>query len=132
MMLIFGLLETLEMEALVDAMDVDNARWFDVQREVSASVCSGRGRHFIVLIVERDQEELRMTCLDDGEEKKIRNDVPCHDHFEVKRIENEAKTFDRRGDRQFRGTVPGGQPGPIRALDSLALAFKCVSLLRVL
>ncbi|GJY96247.1 hypothetical protein Tco_0512608 [Tanacetum coccineum] len=65
MMLIFGLLEALEMEALVDAMDVDNEYLLE------------KFRHHHHHRVDE------MTCLDDERMRKRRNDVPCHDYFEV-------------------------------------------------
>ncbi|GJW37287.1 hypothetical protein Tco_0060207 [Tanacetum coccineum] len=79
MMLIFVLLEALEMEALVDAMDVDSGGLSFKESFISLF---GSGRHLVVLVVERTKR-VKMTCLDDEKMKKIRNDVPCHDHFEV-------------------------------------------------
>ncbi|GJR55519.1 hypothetical protein Tco_1406040 [Tanacetum coccineum] len=73
-MLIFGLLEALEMEALVDAMDIDSG---GLSFKESFIGLFRSERHLVVLVVERIKR-VKMTCLDDEKMKKIRNDVPCH------------------------------------------------------
>ncbi|GJY55198.1 retrovirus-related pol polyprotein from transposon TNT 1-94 [Tanacetum coccineum] len=72
-------LKALEMEALVDAMDVDSG---GLSFKESFIGLFESGRHLVVLVVERTKR-VKMTYLDDEKIKKIQNDVPCHDHFEV-------------------------------------------------
>ncbi|GKD16557.1 hypothetical protein Tco_1205715, partial [Tanacetum coccineum] len=85
MMLIFGLLEALKIEALVDAMDVDSGLMNDDEEDGVLEEMEylhekfGHHHHHH----HHHQRIDEMTCLDDEKMKKRRNDVPCHDHFEV-------------------------------------------------